>query len=379
MSTEKPYKLLIVDDAPEDIRLLVNALRADFSLNTAKSAEEALSYLNASPKPDIILMDINMPGLNGYEACRSIKQNPKWADIDILFLSSKDSTQEVLDGFDAGATDYLVKPYTPAILLSKLKQCLINREAKKQLAEAAKVANAIAFNAMLDTGNLGTVMNFMRASFNIKTLEELADETLKALTQFDLVACLHFYTDSQTCTRATDGEPSEIEKNIMERLTHSEEPIINKGPRLILIKPHAVIFIKNFPSNPVNANRIKDHLMILLEAIVAKTQSLQYAQQVRHLLNNNINLVIHQVEKALTEMQTQQEAHKKRFIDIMEAMVQKVEESFFPLGLTDTQEDSLLHIMSSSVNTALDHLHEGLELDKTVKTIILSLSKVAHS
>lgn len=379
MNKEKPYKILIVDDAPEDIRLLINALRNDFALATAKNAEEAITYLNEHPKPSLILMDINMPGQNGYDACRTIKQNPKWADLDILFLSSKDSTQEVLDGFDAGATDYLVKPYTPAILLSKIKQCLASREAKNELAEAAKVANAIAFNAMLETGNLGTVMNFLRASFNIKTLDDLAEETIKALQQFNLIASLHFHTDTQNGHYATDGQPSEIEKNIMARLTESQDPIISKGNRLILIKPNAVILIKNFPSEPNKASRIKDHLMILLDGIAAKIISLQDAQQVLHLLNNNINTVIYEVEKALIDMQVQQEAHKKRFIDIMEVMVQKVEESFFPLGLTDTQEDSLLNIMSSSVNTALNHLHEGLELDKTVKNIISSLSKVAHN
>ncbi len=376
MSISQKPKILVVDDSPDDIRLLINTLREQYTTSAATNADDALKLLEESAKPDIILLDINMPGTKGYAACKTIKQSPYLADIDVIFLSSNDSTQEVLDGFNAGASDYLVKPYAPEILLSKIKQCLTVRETKTRLAEAAKIAETIALNAMTDTGDLGTLMNFLRNSFNRHDLPGLAKEACATLQQFNLNACLRIYVDETICELSTEGEPSEIEKSVMLRLADSPEPIITMGNRLMLIKPHAVILIKNLPTDPDRAARIKAHLMILLEGIVTKSCYIQDHSRVDALLNDNLNKVSRQAEAALIDMQSQQEAHKKRFIDIMENMVHRVEESFFPLGLTDNQEDQLLNIMSEAVSTALDHLQTGLEMDNKVREIIRSLSGV---
>jgi CheY-like chemotaxis protein len=369
--------ILIVDDSPEDIRLLMHELRDFYAITACTSADEALQLM-ADTKPDIVLMDINMPGTDGYSACRIIKESPELADIDVIFLSSNDSTEEVLQGFDAGAVDYLVKPYAPLILLSKIKTCLQQREARQRLAEAAKYASAIAMTAMTDTGDLGTIMNFLRTSFSISTIEELGQEICNTLKLFALNACVYLHVQTRDTCASTEGQPTELEINLIKRLAQSSEPIVAMGSRLVLTKPNAVLLIKNMPQDADKAARIRDHLMILLEGVVAKVTSINSQIMVDSLLNSNINQVIKNAESALKEIQQLQEVHKKRSIEIMENMVHQVEASFFSLGLTDTQEEELLQMMSSSVTAALNHFEAGMEMDEKVRAIIHSLSHVAN-
>jgi CheY-like chemotaxis protein len=369
-------KVLIVDDSPEVIRLLMQELKNEFQVTAATSADDALQMISDNI-PDIVLMDINMPGTDGYVACGILKSSPETAEIDVIFLSSNDSTDEVLKGFNAGASDYLVKPYAPLILLSKIKACCQRRQDLKKLADAAKYAGSVAMSAMSDTGDLGTIVNFLRTSFSIKSAEDLCSEICSTLSAFGLNACAHIYLEGTSVYTATDGLPSELEVSLIKRIITSPEPIITIGNRLLLIKPGVVLLVKNLPESSEKSSRIKDHLMILLEGIVAKVVSLNSQNKLNNLLSGNINRVIKDAETALIDIRQHQEVHKKQSIRIMEKMVAQVEASFFNMGLTDQQEDQLLEIMTTSVSEALQHFEEGLEMDNNISYIIDSLATVS--
>lgn len=368
--------VLIVDDSPEDIRLLMQHLKGEFHVTAATTADDALQIISEAV-PDIVLMDVNMPGTDGYAACTILKESPETSDIDVIFLSSNDSTEEILQGFKVGASDYLVKPFAPEILLSKIKACTSRRHDVKKLAEAAKYAGAVAMSAMSDTGDLGTIVNFLRTSFAIKSADELCAEICSTLSAFGLNACAHIYLDNTAVYAGTEGAPSELEVSLIKRIISSPEPIITIGNRLLLIKPGVVLLIKNLPESSEKSARIKDHLMILLEGIVAKVVSLNSQAKLNNLLSSNINSVIKDAEIALTDIRHKQEQHKKHSIAIMEAMVTQVEASFFNMGLTGQQEDQLLAIMTQSVSEALRHFEEGLEMDDNISRIIDSLGTVS--
>lgn len=369
-------RILIVDDSPEDIRLLMSELKSEFQITAATSADLALQMIPES-LPDIVLMDVNMPGTDGYTACAILKDSPETASIDVIFLSSNDSTEEVLKGFNAGASDYVVKPYAPLILLSKIKTCIARRQDLHKLAEAAKYAGAVAMSAMSDTGDLGTIVNFLRSSFAIKTANDLCSEICSALSAFGLNACAYIYLDDGGVFAGTEGAPSELEMNLIKRIMTSPEPIITIGNRLLLIKPGVVLLIKNLPEAAEKVARIKDHLMILLEGIIAKVISLNSQAKLNQLLSSNISRVIKDAEHALIEIRENQEAHKKQSIDIMEKMVTEVEASFFNMGLTDQQEEQLLEIMTKAVSESLSHFEAGLEIDNKISSIIDSLAQVS--
>ena len=127
MSSDK-RKILVVDDSAEDIHFLLENLKHDYAVIAATNGEKALEMASGEASPDVILMDVEMPGMNGYETCRLIKNTDATRNIDVIFVSAHDSTEEKLAGYDAGASDYLIKPVSPAELLNKVKLAIKNRE-----------------------------------------------------------------------------------------------------------------------------------------------------------------------------------------------------------------------------------------------------------
>ena len=103
-------RVLIVDDVRTNVELLVRALKDDYRLSVALDGESALRSVAATP-PDLVLLDIMMPGLDGYEVCRRLKRDAHTRDIPVVFLTSLDEVQDKAKGFEAGAADYITKPF----------------------------------------------------------------------------------------------------------------------------------------------------------------------------------------------------------------------------------------------------------------------------
>ncbi len=116
-----PFTILIVDDEPKNIQLLGSLLRdkgylVEFALDGAR----ALKWLDDKPF-DLVLLDIMMPGMDGYEVCRRIKENFETSHIPVIFLTAKTETEDIVNGFEMGGADYITKPFKSPELLARVK------------------------------------------------------------------------------------------------------------------------------------------------------------------------------------------------------------------------------------------------------------------
>jgi sigma-B regulation protein RsbU (phosphoserine phosphatase) len=139
-------RILIVDDAKANLDILVEGLKADHKLSLAMNGEMALQIAARTP-PDLVLLDIMMPGMDGYEVCRRLREMPETADVPIMFLSSLEEVQNKTRGFEAGANDYLTKPFemleVKARVRSLLKAKAYSDAVKEQIASELRVAREI--------------------------------------------------------------------------------------------------------------------------------------------------------------------------------------------------------------------------------------------
>lgn len=127
------YKILIVDDNPSNIQLLGSILSSSgYEAEFATSGKDALEWVNTESF-DIILLDIMMPEMDGYEVCNILKSNPKTKHIPVIFITAKQDTESIVKGFDVGAVDYISKPFKERELLVRLKHHLELLTAKKEL------------------------------------------------------------------------------------------------------------------------------------------------------------------------------------------------------------------------------------------------------
>jgi sigma-B regulation protein RsbU (phosphoserine phosphatase) len=129
--------VLVVDDSEANVDVLVEALRGEYKLSVAMDGEAALRAIEKNP-PDIVLLDIMMPGIDGYEVCRRIRANEAWHDLPVMFLSSLEDARDKARGFEAGGNDYVTKPFEPLEVRARVGSLLRS----KAYADAVKEAMA---------------------------------------------------------------------------------------------------------------------------------------------------------------------------------------------------------------------------------------------
>lgn len=136
MKDNKDYKILIVDDISKNIQILGNILsQENYQIAWAQSGLDTLSIVKREDF-NLILLDIMMPEMDGYEVCKKLKADPKTADIPIIFLTAKADMDSIVKGFDVGGQDYITKPFNAKELLSRVHTHILIREQQKQLKEA---------------------------------------------------------------------------------------------------------------------------------------------------------------------------------------------------------------------------------------------------
>lgn len=127
--------ILIVDDEPPNQLILEDLLAPQFTVHTAANGRQALDYLNTRGQVDLILMDIVMPEVDGFEACQKIKSEPGLQDIPVLFLTSLDSVADEEHGLSLGAEDFIHKPFSPAVVLARVHNHIELARSRKLLRE----------------------------------------------------------------------------------------------------------------------------------------------------------------------------------------------------------------------------------------------------
>ncbi len=186
--TEKPT-VLIVDDAPENLRLLSGLLKGRYKVKIANNGRQALDLIASGKPPDIILLDVLMPLLDGHETCRHLKTNPNTAGIPVIFLTGKSDVEDEARGLELGAVDYIIKPISPPIVIARIQTHLQLKKFHDKLRDKNEVLetevrrhteeiNAIqevtiqALACLAETRDSGTGNHVRRTQFYIRALAE---------------------------------------------------------------------------------------------------------------------------------------------------------------------------------------------------------------
>ncbi|MBV5306675.1 MAG: sigma-54-dependent Fis family transcriptional regulator [Desulfobulbaceae bacterium] len=131
--------ILVVDDTPDNLLLVSSLLRDEYKVKVANGGEKALKIAAAESPPSLILLDIKMPDMDGYEVCRRLKRNPETMNIPVIFLTASSDIEDEQKGLELGAVDYIIKPISPPILMARIK----NHLALKSMAESLREQNTL--------------------------------------------------------------------------------------------------------------------------------------------------------------------------------------------------------------------------------------------
>lgn len=118
--------VLIVDDTPTNLDILINMLAGDYKVKVATSGAAALKIADREPRPNLVLLDVFMPGMDGHEVCRQLKANPATAQIPVVFVTGTAEEDDVVKGRSLGAVGFITKPLDPKAVIEVVKQAIKN-------------------------------------------------------------------------------------------------------------------------------------------------------------------------------------------------------------------------------------------------------------
>jgi len=145
---EEKKLILLVDDAPENIQVAHAILKSTYKTRVATSGAKALEQVKSVPPPDLILLDVMMPEMDGYEVCQRLKADPATRDIPVIFLTGKTEAADETHGFEVGAVDYIHKPFSSPVMLARVQTHLMLREAREQVAREKRMVDRLLDNML---------------------------------------------------------------------------------------------------------------------------------------------------------------------------------------------------------------------------------------
>ncbi|MCG7564385.1 response regulator [Pseudoalteromonas sp. McH1-42] len=166
---EQPIQVLVVDDVADNIKIIGDVLRKEYKVKAALSGAKALQICAAEPQPDLVLLDIMMPGMDGLEVCRRLKDDPHTQHITVIFLTALEQTEHVVRGLELGAVDYITKPANPSVVKSRVRAHCRNIESNRLM--RAQI------DAMLDNARLRDEFDSLTQTNLAKPVSDIRSST----------------------------------------------------------------------------------------------------------------------------------------------------------------------------------------------------------
>lgn len=359
-------QILIVDDSPNDLRLICEMLRDRYRVVTATSGEEAIKVCNRDTPPKLILLDVSMPGINGYETCKILKADLQMQNIGIIFVSANDTDAEKLKGFELGAIDYLTKPVHPTELLQKIERSIDIEYKIASASEETQAAMDTAMQAIMDAGEQASIVHFLQRSFACQSFADLAVLVVETTSIFELSSSVQIRTPHGHFESSSSGQVPPIELEIF-KITNELVRIHQQGRRLIMSFGPISQLIRNLPSDEVKVGRLRDHLAIILEGAVSRIQHL--------LVNHDLKMLMDETQTSLMRVKKLQSQQKQHGIDLVDELMSDIHTKFINYGLTEEQEHVITCMIERFADKSFAAFEEGLKVDDELNNIALKVKQ----
>lgn len=364
-------KILVCEDDPIYAKILCHQLKQHYQATHVASGEECIEQAR-SGEYCLILLDIMLPGMDGYTTCEQLRQDFATADIPVIFLSANFGTADRLRGYEAGGFDYLVKPAAQAELLSKISIILRSVEEKNNLKENVSCAMSTAMTAMSSQAEMGLVLHFFKTSFTCMSYDALAQAILTTIKDYSLDASVQLRGRFSTVNMSGDGPCSPLEASVLSTLSTLDR-IVDLGARTAISYENISIIIKNMPRDDPDRNgRLKDHLVMLAEGADARVRALDADLALDRKAKQMLQLV-RAVGDAISRLDTQIHSLHARNGSIFSHLISELEHVLPVLELSVSQEKMLENAIRIASTEHVALAAEEASLDRSLYQIMETL------
>lgn len=373
---ETNFTVFVVEDDPAILTLLGETLSERVGVELFPSAETCLTRV-AAQKPDLFLLDVGLPGMDGTSLCRQLKDDLETDTIPITMMSGIDSIDARLSAYDAGAQDFIVKPFKSAELVRKIQIIKNLLEQKRQLSEQAGFAQRTAFSVMNSMSELGVVMQFLSRSFRCATGDEVAQAIFEALTQYELPGALQYRLRDEVHCVSPQGVDLPLDMSIFERL-QSCGRIFELKNRCVFNFSRISILITSMPLQDVEkCGRIRDNIAMLGEGADARLAAIEVEQANRWQRDNALR-ALKQVQGTIGILRESNRQDRVRSAELMQNLLVELEGSFVSLGLTEGQEIHLQQLVKGYAELLIDIQQRDSKTESQLEGVATALATITQ-
>ncbi|MDX8399720.1 MAG: response regulator [Gallionellaceae bacterium] len=340
-------KILVVDNDSFVRELIEDVLSESYQLVMAEDGVDALMRVQLDP-PALILLDVQMPGMDGYEICRRLKREDATKSIPVVFVSAHDQIEERLKGYEAGGSDYVTKPFDSQELKAKIAHLLGVIAERSQLKEMVGYATNTAMTAMTSMAEMGALLESMK-KFNASRDEMgLAQAILYGLSLYGLDGIVQVRAQEKSLSLTKKGLASPLEISVIDHMIGMDR-IVQFKSRMSIHYPHVALLVDNMPMEDQDlCGRLRDHLSMLLEAaemrangIVAENELRRHGEVVKQVIDE-VSEVLNEVNPTMLRSRDGRTREFSIFLD-------NVEKALLKIAVNKKDDEILFEIVKSGI------------------------------
>ena len=374
---ESRLHVYIVDDDPIVLKTIDGILEDDFRRTCFTNGEACLAAIVAA-KPDIVLLEMALPGINGFDLCRRLKNDWETQDVLVVFVSASDDIDTRLLCYEAGGDDFIQKPFEPTELLRKLQVAKRILAEKKALHEQAGYAQRTAMSAMVSMGELGVVLQFLSKSFACGSVAELAEALLDSMRQYELDAAVQLRLGEETYSLSQHGHDLPLEVSVLNHVRQSGR-IFQFRSRCVFNYGRVTLMVKNMPlDDPDRCGRIRDNGALLAEGADARMQAIE-VDSLAQRRRAGIEAALPRVQATLEAVQANYRRNSLELTQVMIEFQEALIKSFVSLGLSEQQEDEMTALAGGFMQRMVDAQDASLVTIEQLQGLAGSLEGLLRS
>lgn len=345
-------RVLAVDDEPYNLEIIEEILEEqDFEVKTVESGPACLEVVEQY-HPDVILLDVSMPDMNGYEVCRQLKANPHTQDTVVMFVSARGTVEERMEGYAVGAEDYIVKPFSHEELRSKLHHLKVISDEKDALIKQVDEASSTAFNAMANSSEMGEIVNYVERIGEIWDIDALGKELLQCLSRFDLQGNAQLRVGDEAKHFSLTGGCSPIVVELFDMLK-TRGRLHEFSQRLLVNYEKVSLLILNMPEHePEKHGRIRDHVCFLVSVTEQQLGAIvtRHALQARQL---QLSTAVEKIETEFRDLISLMNSTKAENERVFKKLQEELEDRIPLMGLDDDQEAFIYRKVDETIQNSV--------------------------
>ena len=375
--SEKPT-ILVVDDVLITRRLMKAGLAHCFEVVDAESGEQALELL---PQLELelaaIVLDVEMqPGMDGFETCRLVRADERFAHVPVVFVSAREAVEDRLSGYEAGGEDYIVKPFSALELEAKLRRLIEASSERQRLDGQVRDASSAAMTAMVSMSEMGALLEVIKQLGAAGSMAELADALVAGLRLYGLQGCVQLRAGAGVLNRSSDGDASPLELSVLEHLAGMGRMVQFKN-RMIINYPEVSLLLRDMPvEDEDRCGRLRDHLTMLVEAANVHVGSLAVLAAARQ-RDRQVVAVAMRMIQTLGEVDRAQRDNQVAGRIALEDIRQRIDEACVSMLLTNSQEVLLHRALDEGIESMLGSQSDTTQLQDRLSQMVQELRQVA--